>query len=515
MSVSPESQNTSPPDLMISEARFKIIEEYELPGKLASVRILWDNEENEYIYSVSEPELSDPELKEMEHLTREMEQVIPNSKDFPDEYSPNDIFQIIDAFIESRGIKLDNDLRRKFEYFFQRDYTGFGKIDTMFRDHFIEDISCDGPGRYIFVYHRKYGSLKSNMAFRRESEINSYVIRLAQLCGREVSVNSPILDGVTPEGHRIQGTYGHEISPNGSAFTVRLFRERPFTPIELIAYGTASPEMVTYLWYMIENLNSALIAGPPAVGKTSALNSILMLVPQNTKVFSIEETREINIMHSNWVATATREGGFERNLASAGQESRIDLFDLVKMGMRQRPTYIVVGEVRGREAYSLFQAMSTGHTTFSTIHADSIESMIHRLESEPLNIPRVLISYLNTAIFIKFIRGGNRTVRKITEIDEISGIDGETDELLYNRVFSYNSTDNTQNFLGFSNLYKKVRFIRNLSEQDFREEFRFRENLLSEMADNGITDYESISRIVETYYRDPESALKIVREGRE
>lgn len=511
MSSSSESENTSSLDAAISEVRFKNVEEYEISEGSSNIRILWDNEENEYIYSVLEPELSPFEMEELDRITKEMEQVIPNSRNFPKEYSTNDTFAIIDSFMKSRNIVLDEEIKKKFQYFFQRDYNGFGKIDPMFKDNFVEDISCDGPQRHIFVYHRKYGSLKSSVLFKKEAELNSYIIRLAQICGKEVSVNNPILDGVTPEGHRIQGTYGHEISPNGSTFTVRLYREKPFTPVELIAYGTASPEIVAYLWYMIENLSSALIAGPPAVGKTSALNSILMLVPQNTKVFSIEETREINIMHKNWVATTTREGNFDRSYGTTSPESKIDLFDLVKMGMRQRPTYIVVGEVRGREAYSLFQAMSTGHTTYSTIHADSIETMVHRLESEPLNIPRVLISYLNIAIFLKFIRSGNKTVRKITEIDEISGIDGETIELLYNKVFSYDSSDDSQKYMGFSNLYKKVRSVRNLSEKDFLDEFNFRVRLLSELAKNEVMDYKNISKIVENYYRDPESALRMAK----
>ena len=257
---------------------------------------------------------------------------------------------------------------------------------------------------------------------------------------------------------------------------------------------------------MVENLNSALIAGVPAVGKTSTLNAILMLVPPNTKIFSIEETREINIMHQNWVATSTRESDYDiEDNDSSGL--KIDMFELVKMAMRQRPTYIVVGEVRGREANSLFQAMATGHTTYSTIHADSMEATVNRLESAPLNIPRIMITYLNTVIFNKFVRSGDSVVRRITEVDEMSGFDNESGEVVYNKVFTYDAFRGKHSFTGFSNLYKKVQALKGMTSSQFKEEFDFRNKLLEEMVRSDITDYVQITRIINTYYKDKDRAM--------
>lgn len=483
-----------------------LIDRYDIIGTFGSVEILWNRETMETIYSVVEPKLTDYEILILKTLPKEMQMVIPNKVGYLTDFYGVDIGKVVDDYVKAYEVKLSEESKEKIKYYLKRDFEGLGLIEVIVKDPYVEDISCDGYNIPIFVYHRKYGSIKTNTMFKSTEVLNSYVIKLAQVCGKEISVAEPILDGSTPEGHRIQAIYGNEISTRGSTFTFRLFRERPFTPVELIKFGTASSEVLTYLWYMVENLNSALIAGVPAVGKTSTLNAILMLVPPNTKIFSIEETREINIMHQNWVATSTRESDYDiEDNDSSGL--KIDMFELVKMAMRQRPTYIVVGEVRGREANSLFQAMATGHTTYSTIHADSMEATVNRLESAPLNIPRIMITYLNTVIFNKFVRSGDSVVRRITEIDEMSGFDNESGEVIYNKVFTYDAFRGKHSFTGFSNLYKKVQAMKGLTSSQFKEEFDFRNKLLEEMVRSDITDYVQITRIINTYYKDKDRAM--------
>ena len=498
---------TKRPMVKTSEAEnYDLVDRYDIIKGYGSVEILWNRNTLENVYSVVEPQLNEAEKKLLLTLPKEMQMVIPNLKAFTGDFYDMDIGALLDAYVKAYEIKISDESKERIKYYLRRDFEGLGAIEVIVRDPYVEDVSCDGYGIPIFVYHRKYGSIKTNVVFNTSDALNSYVIKLAQVCGKEISVSEPILDGATPQGHRVQAIYGEEISTRGSTFTFRLFREKPFTPVELIKFGTASAEMTTYFWYMIENLNSALIAGVPAVGKTSTLNAMLMLVPPASKIFSIEETREINILHQNWVATSTREGEFE-NQDSGAMNARIEMFELVKMAMRQRPTYIVVGEVRGREASSLFQAMSTGHTTYSTIHADSMEATVNRLESAPLNIPRIMITYLNTVIFNKFVRSGDAVNRRITEIDEMSGFNSETNEVVYNKVFSYDSFRGKHSFMGFSNLYKKVQFTRGLTASQFKAEFDERKKLLEEMVRSDITNYVEISKIINTYYRDPEKAM--------
>ena len=493
----------------VEAENFDLIERYEIVKGFGSVEILWNRNSLENVYTVVEPNLTDYEKMQTGILPHEMEMVIPNLKKFKIGSKEIDIGNLLDAYVDAYNVKLTKDSKEKIKYYLKRDFEGLGPIEIIIKDPYVEDISCNGYQTPIFVYHRKYGSVKTNVRFSSRAMLDSYVIKLAQICGKEVSVSEPILDGATPQGHRVQAIYGEEISTKGSTFTIRLFREKPFTPVELIKFGTASAEMVTYFWYMLENLSSALIAGVPAVGKTSTMNAILMLVPPRTKIFSIEETREINILHQNWVATSTREGEFDIQDTGEASNLRIDMFELVKMAMRQRPTYIVVGEVRGREASALFQAMSTGHTTYSTIHADSMEATVNRLESYPLNIPRIMITYLNTVIFNKFVRSGDSVIRRITEVDEMSGFNTETGEVVYNKVFTYDAYKGKHSFMGYSNLYKKVQFLKGLTASQFKQEFEFRRKLLEEMARSDITNYIEINKIISTYYKDPDQAMSM------
>ncbi|MGP6220774.1 type II/IV secretion system ATPase subunit [Caldiplasma sukawensis] len=493
---------------LVERKKYEVLDEYDVIPNEVTVSISWNQESMETLYVLNEPELTDQEKLTLDIIKKSMEQIIKSMKKFPSDFVNVKIGSVIESYLRNRGYKLPRQSVDKIKYYIKRDYEGYGPLDAVIRDPMVEDISCNGVGIPVFIEHKTHGSLKSNIVFQSDYELDSYVIRLAQICGKEVSMNEPILDGTFPEGHRIQLTYGKEISSKGSSFTIRLFRETPFTPIELIKYGAASSEVVTYLWFAVENLKSGIIAGVPGVGKTSTINAMLMFIPGNTKVFTIEETREINIMHENWVATSTRESIYSTSNADI-KNPPIGMFELVKMAMRQRPTYIVLGEIRGRESYSLFQAISTGHTAYSTIHADSMETLINRLESNPLNIPRVLISALNFVIFNKFIRMGRRNMRKITEIDEIMGIDPENGEILYNKVFHFDYNENEQIYSGYSKILNDIKNQKQMTDEDFEKEFERRKALIEGMVNSDIRDYINISRIINVYYKDPETALKM------
>lgn len=469
---------------------FRILQEYSLNLDFARVEITKDPESSDIMYVVREPQLDRKETEEFFSLKTEINDLLPDILGSVHNYS-NDLENIIGSFVRQRRPWLQGDSFDKIQYYLVRDFRGYGLIDPVIRDQRVEDISCDGPEMPIFVFHKDFGSIKTNLSFPSAENLDSYIIRLAQISSKSVSINSPILDAITRDGHRVQAVYGSEISSRGPVFTLRLFRERPFTPVDLIRSGTASPELMAYLWFMTEGLNSALIVGAPGAGKTSTLNSVLLFTPANTKIFSIEETRELNIPHENWVAAETRgKNGIE---GQTGVE-KLDMFDLVSMAMRQRPTYIVVGEVRGKETYALFQAMATGHTTYSTIHADSMESLLNRLENEPMNIPRVLVSYLNIVVFVNFVRLEGRIARRITEIDEIVGIDGKTNEILYNRVFRYDPHSDSFVYAGSSRLYNRLTEQRGITREEFENQVRKRSLMLSELSKSDLRDNEEIAR---------------------
>ncbi len=470
----------------------QLLQEYSLNLDFAKAEIVRAHEDSEIKYLVKEPVLESKETLEFFSLKTEINNLLPDILGGVKGDSHNLEF-IIGSFVKQRRPWIKGEQYEKILYYLIRDFRGYGLIDPIVRDEKIEDISCDGPEMPIFVYHKEFGSIKTDISFPNTEALDSFIIRLAQISGKSVSINSPILDAITRDGHRVQAVYGSEVSSRGPVFTLRLFRERPFTPIDLIRSGTASPELMTYLWFMIEGLNSALIVGAPGSGKTSTLNSMLLFAPANTKVYSIEETRELNIPHENWIAAETRG---KNTVAGQKGVEKLDTFDLVTVAMRQRPTYLVVGEVRGKETYALFQAMATGHTTYATIHADSMESLLNRLENEPMNIPRVLVSYLNIVIFINFVRLDGRLVRRVTEVDEIVGIDGKTDEILYNRVFKYNPETDSFEYTGTSRLYDRIMEQRSYNRKEFEKEIAQRTKMLKEQTEAGNLDNEEISRMI-------------------
>ncbi len=472
-----------------------IIEKYQIQPGVTEVEIVKIPETSEIMYMVREPEISQQQRNEITKLRDLISSLIPDLVSSSRKNAP-DMEKMIQSFIRERFPWLSGSVKQTYEYYLNRDFSGYGVIDPIVRDPNVEDISCNGPGIPVFVFHSVYGSIRTNITFATEIDLSSYIIHMGQLCGKPVSISSPLLDGITRDGHRVEAIYSREVSDRGPAFTIRLFRESPFTPTELIRTGAADPFMLSYLWLMVENLNSALIVGVPGSGKTSTLNSILMFAPENTKIFSIEETRELNLSHENWVPAETRElqGRNPNGISAYG------LFDLVKVAMRQRPTYIVVGEVRGKEVYALFQAMATGHTTYSTIHADSMHSLMNRLENEPMNVPKLMISYLNIVIFVNFVKHGEKRVRRITEISEIVGIDPESGEFTYNRAFYYDPSSDSFVFTGNSVLFSKIADQKGIGFDDILDEARKRSRVLEELAIQG-ADQGKTAAAISSYIR--------------
>jgi flagellar protein FlaI len=354
----------------------------------------------------------------------------------------------MDELIRDYGLTLDKTSLFKLQYYLVRNYIGWSRIDALMKDPNLEDISCDGTNVPLFLYHRRYRNIKTNIFFEAE-ELNNLAITLAQRSGKHISAGTPMIDATLPEGSRLQLTLGTEVTTRGTSFTIRKFRAEPFSPVELMEYQTYSADMLVYFWMAIENNKSLLFIGGTASGKTSSLNAVSLFIPPMSKVVSIEDTREITLEHENWIASVTREA-----LSEGG--NAITMFDLLRAAMRQRPEYILVGEVRGSEAQTLFQAMNTGHTTFSTMHAGSVDAAIHRLESEPLNVPRNMVQALNIISVQALVFRGRERVRRAQEIVEIAGIDPNTGNLRVNNVFEYDPVRDTFSFTARSQVYADI-----------------------------------------------------------
>jgi flagellar protein FlaI len=508
--VRPGSAVTSIPP--INDINIEVLETYTVVPDYAYVRINFNNVTSEYLYEVIEPGMSPDEqelldlIKDTLHRTLgyEWEKLTRLDKE---EY----LRESVDSFIRSRGIKVEKVTKKRIGYYIIRDFVGHGVVDVLMRDDLIEDISCDGYNVPLFVFHGRWESIRSNIIFTNEDDLNSFVVTLAQRSGKQISVASPILDGTTLEGHRIQATYSREVTTRGSTFTIRRFKNKPFTPTDLLRYRTVSPEMMAYLWIGVENGESMILVGGTASGKTSALNSLAIFIPPGAKIVTIEDTREINLPHENWIPGATRTGVGEKDKdgRSAGE---IDMYDLVRAALRQRPNYILVGEVRGKETYIMFQAMATGHSTYSTMHADSVKSMVNRLENPPINCPRILLTALRNVLIQSQVKVGNDMVRRMKQIVEIVGYEPETNELITNTVYEWDPATDRFVFKGHAFLFDKIMEMRSLTNDEMMAEFDRRVEVINYLVKKDVRNHREIWNIVNSYYKDHDRTLARLRE---
>ena len=475
------------------------------------IRATYNQTTSDYILTVIEPGLDDYEQETLEMIKTTLEKTLDYEWDKLDVMDKKTYLEkSVDSFIKTRGITLEPISEDKIKYYISRDFVGYGPIDTLMSDTHVEDISCDGVGIPLFVFHNKYESIKSNIVFADENALNSFVISLGQRCGKQLSVSNPILDGTTPEGHRVQATYAREVTTRGASFTIRRFKEKPFTPVELIKYGTASPEIVAYLWLSVEHGESAIICGGTASGKTATLNAMALFIPPGAKVVTMEDTREINLPHENWIPGTTRSGTGERG-PDGKAAGEIDMYDLVRAALRQRPNYIIVGEVRGKETYTMFQAMATGHTTYSTMHADSVKGMVNRLENPPINCPRILLTALRNVLIQTHARVGMDMVRRVKQLIEIVGFEPETNELISNTVYEWDQATDKFVFKGHSFLFDKIMEMKNLTHEELMEEFQRRVDIVKYMLAKDMSDHRDIWNLIRAYYKNPKASADRVR----
>jgi len=540
----------------------EVIEEQKGFGwkKLGNKRIIYDHSVNEYRYEIIEPQLTEEEMKikkEISHLfkmladidTFDMNQeekekflgetleqiIVDNDIKFEKLYVKNIFYELfnnflnegrIDFILHNDRIFLENTIERiyiendvefyksskdKIFYYLFRDFLGYGRIDLIMHDDGIEDISCDGHLTPIFIHHRKYEAIETNIYFNNEEELNSFIVKLCQISGKQISIYSPIVDGKLPDGSRLQATLARTVT-KGSTFTIRKFKEDPLTPIDLIKYKTLSVEMAAYFWIAIESGASILFCGGTASGKTTALNALSLFIPTSHKIISIEDTREVSLPHKNWIAGTTRKGFSASDENKTGKD--IDMFDLIRTALRQRPRIIIVGEVRGREAYSLFQAMATGHTSYSTVHASTIHTLIQRLENPPISLPRALLTSLDIIVFQNAVEIGGKLVRRITSVTEIIKLDSDTNQLIFMAPFTWISkTDDRFESGQDSKIFNRIKQQNDWTDDQLEMEISNRIKVLEWMMKKEIRSYQEFGKIIADYKKYPKEILnKIEKE---
>lgn len=471
--------------------------------------IIKDPETQKTRYEIIEPTLQKEEEKQLKELkSLLMEEIDVNLKEIETKKKAEDYLRKkTNEIIRKYRIKIAPEAIDKLAYYVIRDFIGYGKIDPLMKDHLIEDISADGVNIPIYVWHRMYESIPTNIIFKEESELDSFIVRMAYLSGKNISIASPILDASLPDGSRVQLTYGKEVTKRGSTFTIRRFRVDPLTISDLIALGTISSETAAYLWYIIENRASVLVAGSVASGKTTMLNCLSMFIKPEMKIVSVEDTQELNLPHENWIPSVVRLGFGHEDKRNGG----ITLFDLLKAAVRQRPEYIIVGEVRGEEAYTLFQAMATGHLGMCTLHAESVEAAMNRLESEPMNIPKPLVAMTSVVMVMSRTEVDGRPARRVNTTTEVLGYDAEKGNIKTEEISAW-----IPKFDKFSSLKKSVLLERRIaklgiSEEDVKRELYRRQTVLDWMAREGVRRHTEVANVIREYYANSERVFQKAR----
>jgi flagellar protein FlaI len=478
----------------------QLVYDYEVEPPFGSVQIVLDKGNGTYFYKVKEPILSANSRSFSEEARRNFVASISS-------YSPrkDDRIRTLRTFLREFAGKTKAGLSEleleKVFYFLYREFEGYGPIEVPLLDDNIEDISCVGPNAPLYVVHRKFGSVVSNIIFERDSDVDDFVRNLVQRSGKHISIAVPMVDCSLPTGARLQATLGREITKNGSSFTIRRFRDDPLTPTDLVDLGTMNVDIAVYLWLAIEKGENMFILGGTASGKTTTLNSILLFVPLDKKVVSIEDTKELNIPHENWVQTLTRQGTGDVNAATRKRVGELDMFDLLVNSLRQRPDYIIVGEVRGREAYTVFQSMATGQTVISTFHSNDVASFVHRLEGEPLSIPRSMITSLNIVVLLAQSKVGENTIRRIKKVVEIVGIEKASNEVVTNTVFEWDPGSDKFIFTGHSYFQERMMKEENKTLEHLNDEINKRKEMLEDLRRQrriGATEFsEKINKFLE------------------
>ena len=486
---------------------------YPLLEPFAHAHVKWMPGERKLMYNVVEPVLSPEEKGALKKIEDGLTEIIDvklsamENREGAADYLQKKAKQIL----EETGTVLSRGSYVKIMYYIVRDFIGLNEIEPMMHDPYIEDIGCSGVNTPVFIIHRKFGSIETNIAYKDFEDLSNFVVKISERCGRYISYAKPLLDGSLPDGSRVQASLAKDVTTRGPTFSIRKFRENPFSPVDLINLKTASAGIMAYLWFLLEHNVSIIVCGGVSTGKTSFLNVLSMFIAPERKIISIEDTREINLPHENWIPSVARVGfGFPD--VSGKPYGEVELFDLLKESFRQNPDYVIVGEVRGKEAYVMFQGMSSGHPSLGTIHAGSVEDVIRRLETPPIEISPSLIESLDALIVMINANEKGKSARRVKEISEIQSVDSKTGKAHIIKTFTWMPvSDDFKESVADSEILRRISFERGLSYPNIIKELERRKEVLEWMQKHDIVQYDEVCRLINLYHKDRKTIMEWVK----
>lgn len=496
-------------DVKITEKVDKLADidiKYPLIKPFAYAHVKWDDDQKEVIYHLEEPTLDEEDKEALtmikDNLSEKLEISLSAVKDR--EKVVAYLEQKINELLLELGVELEEEQHNKIMYYIYRDYVGLGKIEPLMHDPYIEDMGCDGTNIPIFAVHSEFGSVKTDVIFKKEEPLKNLVIKLAERCGRYVSYANPLLDGALPDGSRVNASLTDDVTSHGPTFSIRKFQETPFSSINMMKLGTANAELMAYMWLIEQYQQSYLICGGTSTGKTSFLNSVVSFIPPEDKIVSIEDTRELQLPHENWIPSVTR------SMFGTESNSDVDMNKLLEESFRQNPDYVVVGEVRGKEASVLFQGMSSGHPSVGTMHASGPNDVVKRLVTPPISLSPALVESLDVIVVMTHAKGVKKSARRVRAIHEVQKVMSDSQSARTNEIFSWTARDDSFRMRGEPYLFDEISNDYGISKDELHQELENRKKVLEWLAEKGVDNFDKVSRIISEYYKNKEEIMKMV-----
>jgi len=475
---------------------------YSLIAPYANAHVKWDAKEGELVYEIEEPILKPDEKSTLNIIEQAMMELV--NINAVEDKSVQSLMEYVDKtarlVIQELNLVVVEESYEKIFYYLYRNFIGLNEIEPLLKDYFIEDIECNGVDTPVYIVHRVYRNMRTNIVYKNMEGLASFVEKIAQRSGRYISYAQPLLDGTLNDGSRVNATYTKDVTSRGPTFTIRKFTSVPWTPTQLLALGTLSPEMLAYFWILMQYKSNVMIAGGTSSGKTTLLNALAFFIPPEARVITIEDTRELNLPRENWLPAVARTS------VGIGKVGEVDLFDLLKNSFRQNPDYVVVGEVRGKEAFVLFQGMASGHSSMSTIHADSLDTVVQRLQTPPISLSPTLVNILDCVAIMAHAIVNNKQTRRLREVVEVVNIDKDGTALI-NTPFVWNPAQDTFFFKKQSHVFDKIATRYGLTQEKIQEEFAVRARLLYTLYKRKVFGFDDMRKIVNDYYRNPAQVL--------
>jgi archaeal flagellar protein FlaI len=389
----------------------------------------------------------------------------------------------------------------KIKYFIIRNRVGYGKLEPLFYDQFLEDIHCTGVGA-ITTVHKVFGLVYTSIIFKNDVELNRYIVDVSERVERPCSDAHAVVDSMMPDGSRVNFIYGKDISREGSSFTIRKFASVPVSVTQVVNWQTMSSELAAYLWICMESGMNLFVCGETASGKTTTLNAISAFIKPTDKIYTVENTPEVTMPHDVWQHLVTRE---------AGKDSDVTYLDLLIAALRSRPNYIIVGEIRGQEGSIAFQAMQTGHPVMSTFHAGNVTTMIQRITGDPINVPIAFVDNLNIVLIQQAVFNKGHFVRRVLSVTELERFYAPANKVITKEVFTWNPITDDHAFRGLYNSYileQKIAKIRGYEDpKQIYKEMDFRKKIIEKMIEEKIFNYYEVWKVLKDFYFEGVEAL--------